>query len=86
MNNGYKEHDLDSIAKLLRQHHVVFEVLLQHVASIEATVLTLLVKTLPDKDKADVHKTNDLKKLIDRTLSEITNKIEADLERKLEEY
>src|SRR5262245_41116530 len=56
MKNGNSEHDFDSIAELLRPQNAAFEVLPHHLAYVEATVSTLLVKTLPHKDKADVRK------------------------------
>ena len=82
MKNGSSEHNFDLIAELLRRQNAVFELLVHHLAYVEATVSTLLVKTLRYKDKEEVHK---MKKLRDHILPKINDKMEAELERNLED-
>jgi len=49
MNNGNTRHDLDSIAQLLRAQNAVLEVVLHHLAHLEATLFALAVKALPNE-------------------------------------
>jgi hypothetical protein len=48
MKNGNSEHDLDSVARLVRRHNAMLDVLLQHVACIEAKLAVITAKTLRD--------------------------------------
>jgi len=80
MKNGNSEHDFDSIAELLRRQGAVLEILVHHLAYVEATLGALLVEMLPDE--AALHKA---KKLKDQILSKINDKMKADLERALDE-
>jgi hypothetical protein len=50
MKNGNNEHDFDSIADHLRHQDAVLEVLLHHLANVEATVTALTLKSLSDKN------------------------------------
>jgi hypothetical protein len=77
MKNGSK-HDFDSIAELLRRQDVLLEVLVDHLASVEATAL-LLLQMLPEESL------NDVKEVKDYFLSKINDKMKAELERNLED-
>jgi hypothetical protein len=79
MKNGNSEHDLDSIVERLEYQHTLSEVLLDHVAFVEATVSVLMDQTLPDEDLRVV------KRLRDQILPEISNKIVNKVKRYLED-
>ena len=80
MKNGNNEHDFDSIAELLLRQNAALEILVHHLAYVEAAVAALTVQTVPSK--AALRK---LKKLKDNVLSKINDKMKADLERLLED-
>jgi hypothetical protein len=46
MNNGNTQDDFDSIAQLLRAQNAVLEVLVHHLAHVEATLFALAIKAL----------------------------------------
>lgn len=79
MKNNNIEHDFDSIAEVLRRQNCVLEILVHHLAYVEATLGVLAVKTFPD------HAHGTVKELRAHILSEINEKLKAELERKLEE-
>jgi ABC-type proline/glycine betaine transport system permease subunit len=80
VKNGNSEHDFDSIAETQRRQNAVLEILVQHLAYVEATVSVLAVQAVPDE--AALH---EVKKLKDDVLSKISGKIKAELERLLED-
>lgn len=79
MKNGNSQQDFDSIVERLAYQNTLLEVLLDHVAVVEATVSVLMVQTLPDKDLRVA------RKLRDQILSEISNKIVNKVKRYLED-
>ena len=50
MKDGNGQHDFDSIAQLLRQQNAILDVLLDHLAHVEATLFALTVKALPEEN------------------------------------
>jgi len=50
MKNDNSEHDSDSVAEHMRRQNSVLEVLLSHLAHVEATLTALTVKTLSEKN------------------------------------
>ena len=80
MNNDNSEHDFDSIAELLRRQNAVLEILVRHMAYVEATVSALVIETVPDEAAL-----NEVKKLKHDILSNINDKMKAELERLLED-
>jgi hypothetical protein len=72
------EHDPESISELLRRQGVFMEILVDHLANVEATA-HLLLQTLPWESL------NDVQEMKDYFLSKINDKIKAELERNLED-
>jgi len=79
MNNGNTNHDFDSISGRLDYQDIVLDVLLDHLAGLEATVLALMAQTLSNEDLRMA------KRLRGRILSEISDKIVAEVKRNLED-
>ena len=79
MNNNNSEHDFDSIAEILRRQSAVLELLVHHLAYVEAAIAVLVVRTFPEEARDTV------KELKDYLLSEINDKMKAELERNLED-
>jgi len=79
MKNGNSEHDFDSIADLLRRQNVFLEVLVHHLAGVEAAVLVLVQQTLPEEALHAVREVED------HILSDIHEKIIAEAERDFED-
>lgn len=80
MKNGSNEHNFESIAETLRRQNAALEILVHHLAYIEAAVAALTFQMVPDE--AARHK---LKKLKDAVLSQINDKMGEDLERLIED-
>jgi hypothetical protein len=72
-------HDFDSIAEHLRRQNVSLEVLVHHVASVEATAFVLALQTLDEEALQTV------KEVKDEILSEIHKRIIAEAEHDLED-
>jgi hypothetical protein len=79
MNNDNSEHDFDSIAELLQRQTVVLEVLVHHLAGVEAAALVLVLQTLPEEAL------NTVREVKDHILSEIHEKMIADTEHDFED-
>jgi hypothetical protein len=79
MKNDNSEHDFDSIAELLRRQNAFLEVLVHHLAGVEAAALVLVLQTLPEEA---LHTVKEVK---DHILSEIHEKIIAEAERDFED-
>ena len=47
MKNGNHQENFESVAKLLRYQNAILDVLLHHLAHVEATLFALTVKALP---------------------------------------
>ena len=77
MNNGNSGHDFDSIIELLRKQHAVLDVLLRHLARVEAMVFAVSSHTLTDDDLRIV------KRLKDHTYEKIWDDIIAEVKREL---
>jgi hypothetical protein len=77
MKNGETGHVSDPIAELLRRGEAKLDVLLRHVAHIEATLFVLTVKTISDENLPLA------KALKDHTYEEVYGKMLAEVERKL---
>jgi hypothetical protein len=80
MKNGNSEHDFESIAETLRRQNAALEVLMHHLAYVEAAVAALTFQMVPDE--AARHK---LKKLKDGVLSRINDTMGEHLERLIED-
>jgi hypothetical protein len=78
MKNGNTEHDLDSIAQLLRRQNAVLDVLLRHLAWSEATLGALTLKTLSDENLSQA------KAMKDYIQPMIYDEMIAEIERKLD--
>jgi hypothetical protein len=74
MKNDNREHDFDSIADLLRRQNVFLEVLVHHLAGVEAAAYVLVLQTLPEEALGTV------KEVKDHILSEIHKRILAEAE------
>jgi len=59
MNHDNSEHDFDSIAELLQRQTVVLEVLVHHLAGVEAAALVLVLQTLPEEALHTVREVKD---------------------------
>ncbi len=79
MKNDNSEHDLDSIAEILCRQNVFLEILVHHVASVEATAFMLALQTLDEEALGTV------KEVKDEILSEIHKRIIAEAEHDFED-
>jgi hypothetical protein len=79
MKNGKTEHDFDSIAEVLRHQNAKLQVLLRHLAHVEATLSVLTVKTIADENLTLA------KALKDHTYEEIYGEMIAEVERNLDQ-
>ena len=50
MKDGNGQHDFDFIAQLLRHQNAILDVLLHHLAHVEATLFALTLKALPEEN------------------------------------
>ena len=73
------KHDFDSIADLVHRQGVFLEILIHHLAAVEATVLVLALHTLPDGTLRTV------KEVENEILSEIHRRLIAEVEHNLDE-
>jgi hypothetical protein len=80
MKNGNSEQDFDSIAETLRRQNAVLEILVHHLAYVEAAVGALTFQMVPDEAALD-----ELKKLKDKVLSRINDTMGEHLERLIED-
>ncbi len=78
MKNDNSDHDFDSITELLRRQGVLMEILVDHLANVEATA-HLLLQTLPWESLDDVQEMKDY------FLSKMNDKMKGELERNLED-
>jgi len=78
MKNDNSEHDFDSIAELRRQN-AFLEVLVHHLAGVEAAALVLVHQTLPEESLDTVREVKD------HILSEIHEKLITEAERDFED-
>jgi hypothetical protein len=76
--NGNSENGFDSIAEHLRRQDVALELLVHHVAYVEAILAALVFETLPEKSRRRFNK------LRVKILSHINDDMIAELEHKLE--
>lgn len=81
MKNGSNEHNFESITETLRRQNAALEILVHHLAYVEAAVGALTFQIVPDEAAR-----RRLKKLKDRVLSRINNKMGEDLERLIEDF
>ena len=77
--NENSEHDFDSIAELLRHQNVMLEILVHHLAGVEAAAFVLVLQTLPEEALDTVREVKD------QILSGIHKRIIAEAERDFED-
>ena len=73
------KHDFDSIADLVHRQGVFLEILVHHLATVEATVLVLALHRLPDETLGTV------KEMENEILSKIHGRLLAEVEHNLDE-
>jgi len=78
MKDRSSEHDFDSIADLLRRQNVFLEVLVHHLAGVEAAVLVLVLQTLPEESLDTVREVKD--HILSGIHERITDEAEQDFE------
>ena len=79
MKNGNTEHDLDSIAQLVRRQNATLDVVMRHLAFTEASVLALIPKTLPDESLYSAKRMKDLLQLLIH--EQMIDEVERNLDR-----
>jgi hypothetical protein len=79
MKNDNNKHDFDSIADLVHRQGVFLEILIHHLAAVEATMLVLALDRLPDETLRTV------KEVKDQILSEIHGRLVAEREHNVDE-
>jgi hypothetical protein len=79
MKNNNNKYDFDSIADLVHRQGVFLEILIHHLATVEATVLVLALHRLPDQTLGTV------KEVEDEILSKIHGRLVAEAEHNLDE-
>jgi len=79
MKKDDNKHDFDSIADLVHRQGVFLEILIHHLAAVEATVLVLALHRLPDETLRTV------KEVEDEILSRIHARLVAEVEHNLDE-
>jgi len=79
MKKDNNKHDFDSIADLVHRQGVFLELLIHHLAAVQATVLVLALHRLPDETLRTV------KAVEDEILSEIHGRLVAEVEHNLDE-
>jgi hypothetical protein len=79
MKKDNDKHDCDSIADLVYRQGVFLEILVHHLATVEATVLVLALHSLPDETLGTV------KEVENEILSKIHGRLLAEVEHNLDE-